>query len=126
MIYGIGVDIVKISRIRDAIDRWGKRFLDRLFTGPEKAYCQYREDSAARYALRFAAKEALSKALGVGMRRGVHCQQIEVVNDLSGKPSFRLYGKTKEVYEEIEISNSFLSLSDDGEYAVAMVVLETE
>lgn len=126
MIYGIGVDIVKISRIRDAMERWGKRFLDRLFTDVEKEYCQHRENAAARYALRFAAKEALSKALGVGMRRGVHCQQIEVVNDFSGKPSFRLYGKAKAVCEEIEIRNSFLSLSDDGEYAVAMVVLEIE
>ena len=126
MIYGIGVDIVKISRIRNAMDRWGKRFLNRLFTDPEKAYCQHREDAPARYAARFAAKEALSKALGIGMRRGVHCQQIEVVNDLSGRPSFRLYGRAKDVYEKIEISNSFLSLSDDGEYAVAMVILETE
>jgi holo-[acyl-carrier protein] synthase len=126
MIYGIGIDIVKISRIRDAMERWGKRFIDRLFTGPEKEYCQQREDAAARYAARFAAKEALSKALGIGMRRGVHGQQIEVVNDLSGKPSFRLYGKAKDVCEEIKIRNSFLSLSDDGEYAVAMVVLETE
>ena len=126
MIYGIGVDIVKISRISDAMDRWGERFLDRLFTDLEKDYCHNREDAAARYALRFAAKEALSKALGVGMRRGVHGQQIEVVNDSSGKPSFRLYGQAKVVCEEMEIRNSFLSLSDDGGYAVAMVVLETE
>jgi holo-[acyl-carrier protein] synthase len=126
MIYGIGVDIVKISRISDAMDRWGERFLDRLFTDLEKEYCQDREDAAARYALRFAAKEALSKALGVGMRRGVQGRQIEVVNDSSGRPSFRLYGQAKAVCEEMEIRNTFLSLSDDGEYAVAMVVLETE
>jgi holo-[acyl-carrier protein] synthase len=126
LIYGIGIDIVKISRIKDAIDRWGERFLDRLFTDCEKEYCQDREDAAARYALRFAAKEALSKALGAGMRRGVHGQQIEVINDSSGKPSFRLYGQAKAVCEEIEIRDSFLSLSDDGGYAVAMVVLETE
>lgn len=124
MIYGIGVDIVKVSRIRDAMDRWGDRFLDRLFTDVEKEYCQDREDAAARYALRFAAKEALSKALGVGMRRGIHCKQIEVVNEPSGKPSLRFYGKAKSVCEEIGIQSSFLSLSDDGGYAVAMVVLE--
>ncbi len=124
MIYGIGVDIVKVSRIRNAMDRWGDRFLDRLFTDIEKEYCREREDSAARYALRFAAKEALSKALGVGMRSGVHCKQIEVVNEPSGKPSLRVYGKAKSVCDEIGIQNSFLSLSDDGGYAVAMVVLE--
>lgn len=124
MIYGIGVDIVEVSRIKEAMERWDERFLNRLFTNREKEYCRDREDSDARYALRFAAKEALVKALGTGLRRGIHCKQIEIVNDSLGKPSLRLSGKAQSVCREIGIRNSFVSLSDDGGYAVAMVVLE--
>jgi holo-[acyl-carrier protein] synthase len=124
MIYGIGVDIVKVSRVRDAIDRWGESFVNRVFTEYEKKYCKRRMDSAGRYALRFAAKEAMSKALGTGMRRGIHCRQIEVANDPLGKPYLRLYDDAESVCREIGIERCFLSLSDDTGYAVAMVVLE--
>ena len=124
MIYGIGVDIVQISRIEKVIDQWGNRFLKRVFTEAEIGYCQRKARPAARFALRFAAKEAFAKAMGCGFRDGLGFRQIEVTNDLNGRPILGLHGKSKEMCVGRGITKSHLSLSDDSLYAIAMVLLE--
>jgi holo-[acyl-carrier protein] synthase len=124
MIYGIGVDIVEISRIEKALQRWGDRFLRRVFTDSEIAYCHNKAAPAARFSLRFAAKEAFLKALGLGMSEGLSLHHIEVVKTSKGRPRLNLHARAKELSEEKGIKSSLVSLSDDGLYAVAMVILE--
>ncbi len=86
MIYGIGVDLVKISRIREALDRWGERFYDRVYTEAEQTLCLSRTHPLRFWAMRFAAKEAFSKAIGFGMRQGIRWRDIEVVHNVYGRP----------------------------------------
>lgn len=124
MIYGVGIDMVQISRIEKALKRWGDRFLGRVFTESEIEYCNNTARPAARFALRFAAKEAFSKALGLGFRKGVSFQHIEVIRAPNGRPHLDLHGKARDLCKQHDIKKSFLSLSDDGPYAVAVVVLE--
>lgn len=124
MIFGIGVDLVRVSRIEAIIKRWRNKFICRVFTTHEADTCTQRVSSASAFALRFAAKEAFSKALGLGMRKGVKWREIEVFNYQGGRPGIRLYGTCADICHEEGISNVHLSLSDEGEYAVAMVVLE--
>ncbi|MDY6954708.1 MAG: holo-ACP synthase [Thermodesulfobacteriota bacterium] len=124
MIYGIGTDIVQISRIEKAMQRWGDRFLQRVFTDAEIAYCRQKVTPAARFALRFAAKEAFVKALGLGVSQGLSLNHVEVVKTSRGAPELDLHGRAKELSEGKGIRRSFLSLSDDGLYAIAMVILE--
>ena len=124
MIYGVGIDMVEVSRIENALERWGDRFLRRVFTQSEIEYCYNKARPAARFALRFAAKEAFSKALGLGFRKGLSLQQIEVVRGPDGRPDLSLHSRAKELCEQCGIKKSFLSLSDDGLYAVSVVVLE--
>jgi len=124
MIYGIGIDMVNVTRVENMIARWGDRFLKRVFTPSEIAYCHYRANAASRFALRFAAKEAFAKAIGLGFRNGLSLQHIEVLRPDSGPPRLELRKKAKELCQRYGIKNSFLSLADDGGYAVAVVVLE--
>jgi holo-[acyl-carrier protein] synthase len=126
MIYGIGVDLVSIKRIERIIERWQERFLRRVYTFQETETCNQRPFPAAAFALRFAAKEALSKALGLGMRKGLRWREIEVCNQRSGKPFLRLSGKSAEICRQNKIVRSHLSLSDEDAFGVAMVVLEKE
>ncbi len=94
MIYGIGVDLIKIPRIAAALARFGDRFKTRIFTPGEISYCDARANSSHNYALRFAAKEAFSKALGVGLRRnGIYWREVEVVSTPSGRPDLQVRGR---------------------------------
>jgi len=124
MIYGVGIDIVEVSRIEKAMNRWGTRFLERIFTEGEIQYCQDKARAASRFALRFAAKEAFSKALGSGFRDGLRFIDIEVVRVPNERPYLSLHEKARELWESRDLKNSALSLSDDGLYATAVVVLE--
>lgn len=124
MIYGIGTDIVQISRIDTVVKRWGDRFLKRVFTESEIEYCLHKARPAARFALRFAAKEAFVKALGAGFRNGLSFRQIEVTKDSDGQPHLGLYATSKAMCENLGINSTFVSLSDDGQYALATVILE--
>ena len=126
MIYGIGIDLVRVSRIERVIERWGERFVDRVFTADEANVCQGRPYPFSAFALRFAAKEAFSKALGLGMRKGLRWKEIEVFNYPSGKPCLKLHGASLEICHREGIHNIHLSLSDEGEYGTAFVVLEKE
>ena len=124
MIRGIGVDIVKVDRIERAVERWGDRFLKRIFAAAEIERCQQRARPAQCLALRFAAKEAFAKALGLGMRKGLRWRDIEVVHDHLGKPDLLLHNQAQRLLEAMEASRTWLSLSDERESAVAVVVLE--
>ena len=126
MIRGIGVDIVKVDRIEQAVERWGNRFLKRIFTAAEIERCQQRARPAQCLALRFAAKEAFAKALGLGMRKGLRWRDIEVVHDHLGKPDLLLHNQAQRLLEAMEASRTWLSLSDERESALAVVVLEGE
>tara|TARA_B100001245_G_scaffold234868_1_gene221320 strand:+ start:1864 stop:2238 length:375 start_codon:yes stop_codon:yes gene_type:complete len=117
-----GVDIIEIPRIKQVLDRYGQRFLNRVFTPDEIAYCRGR---APNLAGRFAAKEAAMKALGTGVR-GVSWKDIEVIRADSGAPSLRLHGRAKKRAERLQMSEMSLSISHSREYAVAFVVAQRE
>ncbi len=127
MIYGIGVDLVKVDRLARALERYGERFLKRVFTDREIAYCQTRaKQGVYQFAQRFAAKEAFSKALGVGLRRGgIRWREVEVLPDPRGKPEIQVTGRAAELCREMGVRGLHLSLTDEDNLAVAMVVLET-
>jgi holo-[acyl-carrier protein] synthase len=124
MIYGIGVDLVNIERIEMVIDRWGKRFTDRVFTAQEIAFCSKKAFPPQAYALRFAAKEAFSKAIGLGMKQGLRWKDIEVFHSSAGRPCLKLHGRASELCREEGIVYSHLSLSDEEDYGIAMAILE--
>ena len=124
MIYGIGVDIVNIRRMRRVVDRWGPRFLQRVFTEQEIHSCFQSSKSESSLALRFAAKEAFSKAIGLGMRKGIRWHDIEIVHNKMGRPDLNLTGKVFSFCQEEGIISWYVSLSDDGDYGIAVVVLE--
>jgi holo-[acyl-carrier protein] synthase len=124
MIYGIGTDLVHIRRIDKVIRRWGERFIHRIYTSDEIKICYSRAFPPSAFALRFAAKEAFSKAVGLGMRKGVRWRDIEVFHFTGGRPGLRLHGRSSDICQEEKITGFHLSLSDEGDYAIAMVVLE--
>jgi holo-[acyl-carrier protein] synthase len=107
-----------------AVERWGQRFLNRIFTPAEVARCQRRARPANCLALRFAAKEAFAKALGLGMRQGLRWRDIEVVQDELGKPDLQLHNRAEELLAAAQARNTWLSLSDERDSAVAVVILE--
>lgn len=124
MIYGIGIDVVKIERIGAALERWGERFQNKAFTAGEVRYCLRKRDPAPSFAARFAAKEALVKALGIGLRRGVHLRDVEVQRGALGKPVLKLSGRACEICANEGITGVFLSLTHDQDFSAAVVVLE--
>jgi holo-[acyl-carrier protein] synthase len=123
MLCGLGLDLVETPRIARALERFGRRFLQRCFTEAETALCLARPHPPRALALRFAAKEAFSKAAGLGMR-GLSWREIEVVHDQRGKPGLALHGRAREWARAQEITGIFVSLTDDGDYAAAVVALE--
>ena len=116
-----GVDITEITRIEKAINRWGERFLHRVYTGPELKLCREKPQALA---VRFAGKEAVMKALGTGIR-GIRWQDIEIMAEPSGQPLVHLYGKARDKADELGLDRLAISLSHSREYAVAFVVGET-
>ena len=124
MIIGTGIDIVDITRFDRLLEQGNVRLFERLFTTHEMEYCAAKARSAQHYALRFAAKEAFLKACGLGLREGMSWHDIEVMNDDLGKPDLRLHGKALQLFTEMKLSKTFVALSHDGCFAVAMVVLE--
>ena len=126
MIYGIGIDLVKVSRLAAAIARHGERFLNRVFTPGEIAYCQRKSrSSASAFALRFAAKEAFSKALGVGLRQnGIRWREVEVVPNPLGKPELVISGRAADLCVQAGITRMHISLTDESGQALAVVILE--
>jgi holo-[acyl-carrier protein] synthase len=123
MIVGIGLDLVKIDRIRSIAERWQARFLDRLYTKAERRYCLARPSPYASFAGRFAAKEAVLKALGTGWSDGIRWQDIQVLNDRTGQPRATVTGRVKTLMRRAGVTNIHISLSHDTDYAVAQAVL---
>ncbi len=122
MIYGIGIDLVKIERMKDVVDKWGKKFLERVFTENEIAYCYEKKNPCLSLAVRFAAKEALIKAMGSEIP--VSLTDIEVINSPDGKPIIKVNGKLERFFKRKKIKQIALSLSHEKDYGVACVVLE--
>ena len=126
MIVGIGVDLVHIPRIRGAIERWQERFLGRVFTPDELAYARRRRDPAEHLAARFAAKEATLKALGTGLSMGVRWREVEVRRARGQPPRLALSGRTAALGAARGIPALHVSLTHDGDYAMAQVLAEGE
>jgi holo-[acyl-carrier protein] synthase len=124
MIKGIGIDMVSVSRMEDVISRSGQPFLDRVFTHKEQEYCNMVKSPFERYAARFAAKEAFFKALGTGLRYGMSWTDIEVTVNDTGRPSLLAYNTALLRMQECGAERAWVSISHDGDYAIAQVVLE--
>ncbi len=123
VIYGVGIDLVRVSRIDAAIGRHGRRFAERILAERELAQYAASRDKVKFVAKHFAAKEALLKALGTGLRMGIRWRHMEVHHDALGKPYLVCGGRVQELFDERGIGASFLSISDEGEYAAAFVTL---
>lgn len=124
MVSGIGIDMVRNSRIENLVERWGEKFLRKVFTDDELAQngdCRNRNIS---YAANYAVKEAFVKALGTGFRRGIKFHNIAVMRNELGKPFIDLRGSTKELAEQRGLTRIHTTISHDGEYSVAVVILE--
>jgi len=125
MIVGTGIDIAEVPRIRQSIERFGDRFLQRIYTAGEMRYCDSKANRVERYAARFAAKEAAMKALGTGWSRGVRWRDCEVVRLPGGRPAIAFHGKAGEIAARLGVKNAALSLSHTAEQAIAQVILES-
>lgn len=124
MIVGSGIDLVEIERIRHSVDRYGERFLNRVYTKAEQTYCLSKRNAAESLAARFAAKEAGAKALGTGISRGVSWLEIEVLRAPGERPSLKFHGRAAERAESMDVRNAALSLTHSDSTAMASVVLE--
>jgi holo-[acyl-carrier protein] synthase len=124
MIVGTGVDLAEVPRIQASIERFGARFIERIYTPAEIAYVERKASRWERYAARFAAKEAGMKAIGTGWRHGVRWQDFEVANLPSGKPTLRLHGVAARVAEKLGVRNVSLSITHTAELGMAHVILE--
>lgn len=125
MIVGTGIDIAEVPRIAESIERFGERFLSRVFTEEERRYCDSKANRVERYAARFAAKEASMKALGTGWNRGVRWRDIEVFRQPGSRPTIRFYGVAAEFAAKLGTKNIALSISHTPEQAIASVILES-
>lgn len=125
MIVGTGVDLAEVDRIREAIERHGQRFIQRIYTPAEIAYVERKANRYERYAARFAAKEAGMKAIGTGWSRGVRWRDFEVANLPSGRPTLRLHGAAAQFADRLGVRNIALSITHTAVQAMAIVILET-
>ncbi|NIA08183.1 MAG: holo-ACP synthase [Nitrospiraceae bacterium] len=123
MVLGLGIDLVHIPRIEKAFDRWGEKFLFRVFSQEECNYCLRHKRPAQTLAIRFAAKEACSKALGTGMRSGVAWRQMTVSHEPSGRPILHLSGPALKRAKALGAKSWHVSLSHEEEYATAVVIM---
>src|SRR5437762_5550544 len=122
-IVGTGIDICEVARVRDAIERFGQRFLKRVFTQAEREYCESKRNRVERYAARFAAKEAAMKAIGTGLRRGVSWQDFEIGREAGGRPTLEIRGKGAEFAAKLGMKRAALSITHTREQAMAQVII---
>ena len=125
MIAGIGIDVAEVDRIREAIERHGRRFIERIYTPAEIAYVERKANRFERYAARFAAKEAGMKAIGTGWKRGVRWQDFEVTNLPSGRPTMHFHGVAGRIAADLGIRNVAISITHTASEGVAIVIVET-
>ncbi len=126
MIIGIGTDLIEIARIQQSIDRYGPRFLARIYTPAEIQYCQRKKNAAESFAARFAAKEAAAKALGTGISRGVTWLEMEVAHAPGGRPILLLSGRAAQSAAQLRVARTSLSLTHARDSAMAVVIMESE
>ena len=124
MVIGTGIDVVEIERVSHSIERYGSRFLERVYTAGEIAYCQRKRRNAAEsFAARFAAKEAGAKALGTGIGFGVTWRELEVGREPAGRPLL-LHGRAAEIAASLGVRRSSLSITHTRTQSMALVILE--
>jgi holo-[acyl-carrier protein] synthase len=124
MVVGVGTDLMEIARIEQSVARFGDRFLERVFTAGEIAYCQRKKNAAESFAARFAAKEAGAKALGTGISHGVSWLELEVTREPSGKPLLRLSGRAADRARTLGVTHISLSITHSRDTALAVVIME--
>jgi len=124
MILGSGIDLVEIGRIQQSLERYGQRFLNRVYTSAEQAYCLRKRKAAESLAARFAAKEAAAKALGTGISRGVNWLEIEVTREPGGRPTLRFHGRASEIAARLGVVHAALSITHTSDLSMANVILE--
>ena len=124
MVLGVGTDLIEIARIAESIERFGERFLSRVYTVAEIAYCARKKNSAESFAARFAAKEAGAKALGTGISRGVSWKEFEVGHAPGGRPVLRMSGRAQEIADGLGVKALSVSLTHSRELAMAVVIAE--
>jgi holo-[acyl-carrier protein] synthase len=126
MVLGLGSDLIEIARIEASIARYGNRFVERIFTAEEIAYCQRKRNAAESFAARFAAKEAGAKALGTGISYGIAWSEIEVRREPSGKPTLHWSGRALAWAQRLGVQRTALTLTHSGAMALAVVIVEGE
>ncbi|MZH02791.1 MAG: holo-ACP synthase [Nitrospinae bacterium] len=124
MIFGTGLDIIEIDRIKKSLAKYSPRFENRVFTDEEISYCQSQADPGKHFAARFAVKEAVSKSLGTGINHEVGFKDIEVINQTSGKPIVRMGGRGKKLFEKLNLKSIHISISHDRHHAIAHAIAE--
>ena len=124
MIFATGIDIIEINRIKQSIKKYSNRFEQKVFTQKEVDYCRSQADPAKHFAARFSVKEAVLKCLGTGMTGGVLWKDIEVDKQQSGEPVLNLYGKGKELFEQLKLKRIHISITHDKNYAAAHAIAE--
>ena len=125
MVIGVGTDLIEIARIAQSVDRFGERFLRRVFTPREIEYCRQKKNAAESFAARFAAKEAGAKALGTGISQGVSWLELEVTREPSGRPLLQLTGRAAQIAAQLGVAHISLSLTHARDSALAVVILES-
>jgi holo-[acyl-carrier protein] synthase len=124
MIFGTGLDIIEINRIKKSLAKYSSRFENKIFTDGEINYCQSQADPGKHFAARFAVKEAVSKSLGTGITHKVGFKDIEVVNQTSGKPIVKMGGRGKILFKKLNLKFIHISISHDRHYAIAHAIAE--
>lgn len=124
MIVGIGIDLAEVDRIRQAIERYGRRFIDRIYTAGEIAYVERKANRYERYAARFAAKEAGMKAIGTGWKRGVRWRDFEVTNLPTGQPTLKFHGVAAQFASSMGVRHVALSMTHTSKQAMAIAILD--
>jgi len=125
MVLGIGTDLIEIERMQHSLNRFGRRFMHRIFTEAEIAYCQQKKHCAESFAARFAAKEAAAKALGTGIARGIGWQEIEVRRSPGERPTLHLTGRAADRAQAMGVQYLHLSLTHSRDVAMAVVIAES-
>jgi holo-[acyl-carrier protein] synthase len=121
---GIGIDMVKVSRMETIIRRWDRNFLERIFTKAEQEYCLQKKMAHVHFSGRFAVKEALLKAMGSGLRQGISWKEIETLPSATGQPRVSLSGRVRQVADEMGACDILSSITHDADYAIAQVLLQ--
>ena len=124
MIFGTGLDIIEIDRIKNSIEKYSPKFEQRVFTSSEISYCKSQGDPAKHFAARFAVKEAVSKCLGTGITGALGFQDMEIIHEDTGKPVLNMIGKGKELFQKLKLKSIHISISHDRTYAIAHAIAE--